>query len=387
MNLKAEFISQLEKSYEGLKAQPLSPLISENLISPFHIELPADILKQARDIVAAAFSLREKSAYIQHYQNELRKAGIQDPGNKSVVMSYDFHINEDNELKLIEINTNAAFLLLGYEMYEMRSLPVPVRDFSRDEIRRMILRELALQNKNIPEPSVVITDEDPSGQRLYIEFLAYNELFKSFGWRSDIRDVRDVFSGARPDFIYNRSTDFLLREPQSAALREKFLNRDVCLSPNPFEYLLLADKQRLIDWCAPGFLESMDLSTAETAALKRMLPLSYDVTLEAREELWAQRKKLFFKPKRAFGSKQSYRGASISRKHFDDFCGAEMIAQEYVAAPEKAFSTPDGEQNYKYDLRCYAYQGRLQMIVARLYQGQVTNLRTPGGGFACVLFN
>ena len=41
-------------------------------------------------------------------------------------------------------------------------------------------------------------------------------------------------------------------------------------------------------------------------------------------------------------------------------------------------------QALKFDLRCYAYDGRVQFTAARLYQGQTTNFRTPGGGFAPV---
>lgn len=33
----------------------------------------------------------------------------------------------------------------------------------------------------------------------------------------------------------------------------------------------------------------------------------------------------------------------------------------------------------------YVYDGQLLLTAARLYQGQVTNFRTPGGGFAPVL--
>jgi hypothetical protein len=32
----------------------------------------------------------------------------------------------------------------------------------------------------------------------------------------------------------------------------------------------------------------------------------------------------------------------------------------------------------------YAYDAQSQWIAARLYQGQTTNFRTPGGGFAPV---
>ena len=41
-------------------------------------------------------------------------------------------------------------------------------------------------------------------------------------------------------------------------------------------------------------------------------------------------------------------------------------------------------QPLKYDVRCYVYEGRVQLLAARLYQGQTTNFRTPGGGFAPV---
>ena len=38
----------------------------------------------------------------------------------------------------------------------------------------------------------------------------------------------------------------------------------------------------------------------------------------------------------------------------------------------------------KFDLRNYVYDGRVQWVAARLYQGQATNFRTTGGGFAPV---
>ena len=39
----------------------------------------------------------------------------------------------------------------------------------------------------------------------------------------------------------------------------------------------------------------------------------------------------------------------------------------------------------KADFRNYVYAGKVQLIAARLYQGQTTNFRTPGGGFAPVM--
>ena len=39
----------------------------------------------------------------------------------------------------------------------------------------------------------------------------------------------------------------------------------------------------------------------------------------------------------------------------------------------------------KLDLRNYVYGDTVQLVAARLWQGQTTNFRTPGGGFAPVL--
>ena len=41
-------------------------------------------------------------------------------------------------------------------------------------------------------------------------------------------------------------------------------------------------------------------------------------------------------------------------------------------------------QALKFDLRAYTYAGDVMWMAARLYQGQTTNFRTPGGGFAPV---
>lgn len=385
--MKAQFIAQLRKSFPGLVQQPLEDLVADNLISPFSVSLPVSILQQAQEVISLLFSMREKKSYQKHYQALITEKGLVDPGNKSIMMSYDFHVDEQQNLKLIEINTNAAFLILGHQMYEARGHKLPIGDFQLQDLRHCIETELQLQNKKVsPDLKIATIDDTPSSQRLYVEFLAYNELFKSWGWEAKILDYRELFQNFHPDFIYNRFTDFFLEEPSSALLRNKFLSRETCLSPNPYEYLLLADKQRLIDWVVPGFLESQGFSGEELNSLQRALPLAYDLCPVKAEDIWAQRKKLFFKPKNAFGSKQSFRGGSISRKAFDEILTQNMIAQEFIPAPEKTFTTPEGPQNFKFDLRCYAYQGKLQLIVARLYQGQVTNLRTPHGGFATVLF-
>jgi len=387
MNLQHDFIQQLKKTFKGLDTQSLEGLVSENLISPFSIRLPKSVLSEVQKSIQVLFSLRENKNYQNSYQQELAALDIQDPGNKSICMSYDFHVTSDNHIKLIEVNTNASFLALGYEMYKMKGMALPVADFSYDEIRKDIETELKIFGRPaLTSPKVAIIDEEPENQRLYAEFLVFNELFKSWGWDSKILDIKEV-NTEYIDFIYNRYTDFFLNQPASNNLKKAFVQKQSCFSPNPYEYFLLADKQRMIDWSVSENLNKWQVTPEDQAIIQAVVPASHSLEVANKEEIWAQRKGFFIKPKRAYGSKQSYRGGSISRKAFDELVGQEFIAQGFVPAPEQVFKTPEGDTSFKYDLRCYAYQGRLQMIVARLYQGQVTNLRTPLGGFACVEFS
>jgi hypothetical protein len=391
MNLKENFVRHLCAKYPGLREEILAPLISENLLSPFHVELPKAVLSEAERIVAALFRLKENPHYQASYSEELKQKDLMDPKNKSICMSYDFHVTDEGRLKLIEVNTNASFLALGYEMYQMHGAALPQADFSLEELRTNIETELLLQGKGPGAGAtskglkVSIIDEHPSVQRLYSEFLLFSEMFKAWGWNSVIQDVRDV-DFDQTDFIYNRYTDFYLEAAESQSLKKAFLSGKICLSPNPFEYALLADKQRLIDWRQESALDRWHVSEVDKAAIESSVPQSLVVAESRSEELWAQRKKYFFKPLRAYGAKQSYRGASITNKAFASLVGKDFIAQEFVPPQQVTYDHETGPITFKYDLRCYAYQGRLQLVLARLYQGQVTNLKTPLGGFACVVF-
>jgi hypothetical protein len=382
--LKEKFVSHLLKAHPTLSQEKLDELISPLLLSPFHIELPASVLKEAQDFVRACFHLREDQSYQTALRPEMFSRGLKDPGNKAICMSYDFHVDPQGHLKLIEINTNAAFLALGFEMYRMRGLTLPVADFMMEDLKASIETEMQLQGKSANQMRAAIIDEEPEKQRLFAEFLVYQSYFQKWGWPTQIVDYRNL---PLSDFVYNRLTDFYFEQPGSQRLREQYLNRSICFSPNPFEYFLLADKQRMIDWSNEDFWNRLsDRAKSYKTAIQKNLPLSKDIHAQTADEIWAERKRFFFKPKRAFGAKQSYRGGSVTRKAFEEAIHSEFIAQEFVPAPELNFQTPDGKQSFKYDLRFYAYQDQVQMVVARLYQGQVTNLKTPYGGFTPVVF-
>jgi hypothetical protein len=52
---------------------------------------------------------------------------------------------------------------------------------------------------------------------------------------------------------------------------------------------------------------------------------------------------------------------------------------------ERVVAVAGERQRHKVDVRLYTYGGELLLAAARLYRGQTTNFRTPGGGFAPVM--
>ena len=108
------------------------------------------------------------------------------------------------------------------------------------------------------------------------------------------------------------------------------------------------------------------------------------------QRLWDTRRGLFFKPVAGFGSRAAYRGDKLTKRVWQDILAGDYVAQAIVAPGERIIDDPKAmaaEQTtkaMKYDLRAYTYDGMVQWVAARMYQGQTTNFRTPGGGFAPV---
>lgn len=349
--------------------------ISPQLLSPHKVELSDSHFKKIESIIDAFETLRSQPSYLSWLEKTYGPLFI--PGNRGVFMSYDFHVTNENELKLIEINTNASFLGLGYEFAKMQNIPWN-QNFKLTDLKKCFENELLLAGHSTELKSIHIVDENPAEQKLYAEFLLYREAFKQMGISCEIQDVSGVTAA---DIIYNRSTDFYLKEQKSNTLKDLYQNKKSVLSPHPFEYQALADKENFIHWTQASFWETVTIDSDTKSLILGCLPKTTLLTTENKEEIWAQRKNLFFKPKNSFGSKMSYKGASISKKVFEDLLSVEALAQELVT-PAEVQTT---QQSYKYDLRCYAYKNQFQGCMARLYQGQVTNLRTEGGGFATVI--
>ena len=106
--------------------------------------------------------------------------------------------------------------------------------------------------------------------------------------------------------------------------------------------------------------------------------------MAAAERLWSNRRSLFFKPAAGFGGRAAYRGDKLTKRVWAEILAGDYIAQTVVPPGQRASGTRQAPEIMKFDIRCYTYNGAVQWNAARVYQGQTTNFRTPGGGFAPV---
>ena len=156
------------------------------------------------------------------------------------------------------------------------------------------------------------------------------------------------------------------------------------LTPHPQAHALYADKRNMALLSDAKGLETMGVSQATQDVLLAGIPHTEVVDPANAERLWRERRRLFFKPFAGFGSRAAYRGDKLTQRVWQEILAGDYIAQALVTPGERVISDEEPAQVLKFDLRDYTYDGQVQWVAARLYQGQTTNFRTPGGGFAPV---
>jgi hypothetical protein len=320
-----------------------------------------------------------------------------DPGTRGVFMGYDFHITPDGP-RLIEINTNAGGALFNFALKQaQRACCAAVAEAYLPEGRQaetalidMFQREWALAGRHTPLRRLAIVDDAPETQYLYPEFQLARVLLTRHGIDTVIAEPEELSlsdgaltCGHQPiDFVYNRITDFYFEAPAHGVLRDAYLGGAAVISPAPFHHALYANKRNLALLSDPSFAAKLTLIPHIAAGLTRV-PRTLIVTPENAEELWRNRRRYFFKPLGGFGGKAVYRGDKLTLSAWSHVIAGGYVAQALVPPSER--STGEGGKPQKMDVRVYTYDGRPLLAAARLYQGQTTNFRTPGGGFAPVI--
>ncbi len=314
-------------------------------------------------------------------------------------LGYDFHLSDAGP-QLIEINTNPGGAMLSATLQSAqracceevaKAFRVGQADPTHEFIT-MFRAEHALARGNTPLKRVAIVDHDPASQYLYPEFVLFTRLFEAHGIAADICDPKDLsiqagkltVRGEPIDLVYNRLTDFALQQPEHAVLVQALREDLAVITPHPRAHALYADKRRLVTLSDQSALTELGVDAADIALLLRHVPHTRVVSATLREELWATRKNLFFKPQSGFGSKAAYRGDKITKTVFENVLQTPYVAQSLVPPSSRSIRIGEEKRELKLDVRNYAYQGRVQLVAARLYQGQTTNFRTEGGGFAPV---
>jgi len=354
------------------------------------------------------------------------------PGNFGVFMGYDFHVTPAGP-RLIEINTNAGGALVNGLHTASLCDPVKLACLCADlqPVERMEERLVAqfgaefeaARGAGMRPRSIAIADEKPHEQFLHPEFEMMAEMFERRGIAAHICETGDLAAaeggglalrGEPIDLVYLRDTDFTLETERAAALRAAYLAGEVVVTPAPREYHLLGDKRRLALLSSPDALEELGASAAERALLAEVVPETLGSALLAAvcpacgpapsptvihepspgpaatsavddDAAWAERRHWVFKPATAYGSRAVYRGDKISRKRFDEILAVPgYLAQRRVEPGAVAVETSEGPRTMKFDVRAYAYRDEVLLLGARVYQGQVTNLRSPGGGFSAI---
>lgn len=306
------------------------------------------------------------------------KVGVGGTAQSGVFMGYDFHLTEAGP-QLIEINTNAGGGLLS------------AWQAGREDV---LAAYVAMFRAEYPGElkTLAIVDEAPQHQYLYPEFLGFQQLLAVHGIQAFICAPEDLLlchgnlwlEETKIDLVYNRLTDFAFAEPMQAVLREAW-RQGVVITPNPSHHARYADKKNLIALTDDDLLAGWGVAAATRAELMAGIPRTEAVTPERAEDFWQRRRQLFFKPAAGYGSKGSYRGDKLTKRVFDEILAGDYVAQA-LALPSTVPVTVDGELTHlKADVRNYVYRGTVQFVTARLYQGQTTNFRTPGGGFAKVV--
>ena len=364
-------------------------------VDAYHIHRMAEVIHAVESVVALpAYRDQVLSA-----APAIAQQGVVGP--KGVFFGYDFHLGKER-LGLIEINTNAGGAMLNSVLARaqyaccaaIKSMAPKPSDIDAFEERivRMFVREWALAGRKRPLASIAIVDEAPEQQYLYPEFLLFERLFLQHGLRTVIVGPTDLqwhhgvlWAGDLAiDLVYNRLTDFYFEKSGTAALREAYLQDGVVLTPNPVAHALYADKRNLALFSDPLRMKALGVTDAVQKVLLEHVPHTEVVVAENAQGLWDARRSLFFKPVAGFGSRAAYRGDKLTKRVWHEILAGEYVAQQYLAPGERKVSKGDRGQTMKFDIRAYTYEGSVLWFAGRLYQGQTTNFRTPGGGFAPV---
>lgn len=373
-----------------------------NLLAKARVFISEKCLQKQHDIIAAIESVIAMPTYQERVLAYAPEVAKYQPNAQGVFFGYDFHL-EGEEPKLIEINSNAGGALINallvrsqQQCCERFNSALSVNEYTAETLEQiflnMFLEEWQAERGAKVLHTLAIVDEDPTNQYMLPEFLLFKKLFEQHAIQTIICDPSELtyHEGAlwhqqqRIDLVYNRLTDFALDAPTQQTLLKAYLAAEVVVTPHPRAHALYADKRNLVVLSDEAELIALGVEEKTRAILLAGIAHTTQVKLTDSDALWASRKQLFFKPAKGYGSKAAYRGDKLTKRVFSEVLSSDYVAQALVQPSQRIVEIDHELVDFKLDLRHYVYKAYTQLISARLYQGQTTNFRTSGGGFAVV---
>ncbi|WP_352310993.1 hypothetical protein [Psychrobacter sp. W2-37-MNA-CIBAN-0211] len=393
--------TSLQNQLSDTRDNPIGANELNKIFSATPVFVPKTEIETMVRIVAAIESAARLPFYQQQVLSWAPKIAAFDPGPIGAFMGYDFHLGSDGP-QLIEINTNAGGAFLNVALAraqkqcchpsEQSADTTKMLDGFEEAVTNMFIQEWQRQSATAMPNRIAIIDNDPKSQFMYLEFQLACRLLQAKGIDTVILDPSEInyvdgkltAHGKPIDMIYNRLVDFAFENPNHAVLKSAYLEGAVVVTPNPHVHAIFANKRNLALLSDPQTLQSWGLDNDDAKCLERAVPTTKMVIKEDAAELWRTRGQLFFKPVAGYGSKGVYRGSKLTRRVFENILDEDYIAQTFIPATERSIKIDDVVTTKKVDIRLYTYAGQLLLTAGRIYQGQATNFRTPGGGFAPV---
>lgn len=386
---------------EETRNMQLGALVLERghaMFSNVAVFISSTVIAQMIDVIGAILRVTGNPGYLEECQEHAPSIARVDHGPAGVFMGFDFHVGEGGP-QVIEINTNAggAFLnaVLGRAHNRCCSASLADTAFAGDcgfdaSVIQMFRREWRTQRKSGDLRRVAIVDDRPQAQGLYPEFLLAQALFRRNGIDAVIAGPEElsleqgclVISGQPIDLVYNRLVDFDLSAPEHQVLRLAYASDAAVVTPNPRNHALVADKRNLVCLSDIGRLRSWGVEPHDLDILSRAVPETHEVNPGNADRFWRDRKRYFFKPFAGHASKAVYRGDKLTSSRWAEIRHGGYIAQKIALPGERTVEIDGALLARKFDVRLYTYGADVLLTAARLYQGQTTNMRTPGGGFS-----
>ena len=393
--------TSLQNQLAETRNNPIGANELNKLFSATPVFVPKTEIEAMERIVNAIESAAKLPPYQERVLSWAPEIAAFDPGPIGALMGYDFHLGSDGP-QLIEVNTNAGGAFLNVLLAraqksccnpsEQSAATIQMLDGFEKAVFDMFKQEWQRQSATAMPNRIAIIDNDPKSQFMYLEFELACQLLQARGIDTVILDPSELeyvdgaltAHGQKIDMVYNRLVDFAFEEPDHVLLKQAYLDGAVVVTPNPHVHAMLANKQNLTLLSDSQTLRDWGLDEAAVECLERSVPRTKIVSRDDAAELWRTRRQLFFKPVSGYGSKGVYRGSKLTRRVFENILDEDYIAQTFIPATERSLKIDDTVAIRKVDIRLYTYGGQLLLPAARMYQGQATNFRTLGGGFAPV---